>query len=159
MPARSDAHFRSIAKAVSWRIVGSLDTFIISLLWTGSLGSAGAIASIESVTKIILFYLHERGWSRLLWGAGKNATPRDAHVRSFTKAVSWRALGTLDTFIISSFVTHSLFSASKIAGTETVTKIGLYYLHERAWALAPWGRAAAPEAAALVAAEAPAVGP
>jgi len=65
---------------------------------------------------------------------------REAHTRSFAKAVTWRITGSLDTFILSFIITGSLKFAGGIAGTELVTKIVLYYLHERAWALLPWGR-------------------
>jgi uncharacterized membrane protein len=61
------------------------------------------------------------------------------HRRSFAKAVSWRALGSLDTFIISSIITGHINLGAFIAGTEVVTKIGLYYFHERAWAHIKWG--------------------
>lgn len=72
-----------------------------------------------------------------------------ARSRSFVKAVTWRILGSVDTFIIS-FIVASLFhrgtaNAASIAGSiasiETVTKIVLYYFHERIWARATWGRA------------------
>lgn len=64
----------------------------------------------------------------------------EAHSRSFVKAVTWRALGSLDTFVISYFVTGKLVFAASIASAETVTKIVLFYLHEQAWARVPWGR-------------------
>lgn len=64
----SDSHRRSIAKAVSWRITGTLDTFVISWIITGSLSLAGGIAVTEVVTKIILYWLHERVWNRINWG-------------------------------------------------------------------------------------------
>jgi uncharacterized membrane protein len=64
---------------------------------------------------------------------------REAHVRSIVKAISWRATGSIDTFLISWFVTgHSVIAVS-IAGTELGTKVALYYLHERAWSRIPWG--------------------
>lgn len=64
----------------------------------------------------------------------------EAHSRSFIKAVSWRILGSIDTFVISYFVTGKLVFAASIASVETFTKIALFYGHERAWALVPWGR-------------------
>lgn len=88
----------------------------------------------------------------------------EAHSRSFIKAVSWRILGSIDTFIISFFITHKLVFAASIASVETFTKIALFYGHERAWALVPWGRGEAtkaePQPAAPVAAAsaAPATG-
>jgi len=62
-----DSHSRSFIKAVSWRLLGTFDTFVITLLVTGSIKWAGSIASVESVTKVILFYLHERVWGKFRW--------------------------------------------------------------------------------------------
>lgn len=64
----------------------------------------------------------------------------ESHVRSFAKAVSWRATGSLDTFLIAARITGNLKLAGGVALSEVVTKTALYYLHERAWALIPWGR-------------------
>jgi uncharacterized membrane protein len=59
-----ETHSRSIAKAISWRITGSLDTLILGLLFTGSIRLAGSIADAEMITKVILYYVHERVWNR-----------------------------------------------------------------------------------------------
>jgi uncharacterized membrane protein len=64
----------------------------------------------------------------------------ETHARSILKAVSWRTLGTLDTFAISWYLTGKLELAGLIAGLEFVTKIGWYYFHERVWAAVAWGR-------------------
>ena len=129
----ADSHKRALAKAVSWRAVGTLDTFLWSWIVTGQPGHAGAIASLETFTKIALYYLHERLWRLIRWAP-------NAHLRSLFKAVSWRLLGSLDTFILSFFVTGRLRYAVSIAGGEALTKIALYYLHERAWRRVAWGR-------------------
>jgi len=65
---------------------------------------------------------------------------REAHSRSFAKAVSWRITGTIDTFVISFIITGKATLAGSIAGTELLTKILLYYFHERIWAVIHWGR-------------------
>jgi uncharacterized membrane protein len=70
----------------------------------------------------------------------KMPSAREAHSRSFLKAVSWRITGTIDTFVISFIVTGKLTIAGSIAATELLTKIALYYGHERVWAKIPWGR-------------------
>lgn len=57
------SHVRSVAKAVSWRVVGSLDTFLVAWVLTGKPGAAGAIASAEVLTKTALYYCHERVWA------------------------------------------------------------------------------------------------
>ena len=59
---------RSLAKAVSWRTTGTIDTFVISYIVTGRVALAGAIAGVEVVTKIILYYFHERVWAAIPWG-------------------------------------------------------------------------------------------
>ena len=64
----------------------------------------------------------------------------ETHARSILKAVSWRTLGTIDTFVISWFITGRLEIAGSIAGLELATKIVWYYLHERMWAAIGWGR-------------------
>jgi uncharacterized membrane protein len=64
----SDSHVRSIGKAISWRIVGTIDTFVITLVITGNFVIAGSIASVESISKIVLYYLHERVWSNVTLG-------------------------------------------------------------------------------------------
>lgn len=70
----SDSHMRSISKAISWRIVGTVDTFVITLVITGNFIIAGSIASVESISKIILYYLHERAWSKVALGRKGPAT-------------------------------------------------------------------------------------
>ena len=59
---------RSALKAITWRVIGTLDTFVISWAITKEPVTAGAIASFEVVTKTILYYFHERGWNKVKWG-------------------------------------------------------------------------------------------
>ena len=65
--------YRSVAKTISWRTVGTLDTIIISYFITGNLVMAASIGSIEVITKMILYYFHERAWNRLKFGTVKQA--------------------------------------------------------------------------------------
>ena len=58
-------HFTSVLKAISWRIVGTLDTWFISFVITGKASLALSIASFEVFTKMLLYYLHERGWEKI----------------------------------------------------------------------------------------------
>lgn len=66
----------------------------------------------------------------------------DNKIRSLAKAISWRMTGTLDTFVISWFITGTLTLATGIALTEIFTKVGLFWLHERVWNRIQWGRKA-----------------
>ena len=59
---------RSMAKTLSWRVMGSVCTFLISLLATGSAAIASSIVVAEIVIKIAFYYFHERAWARASWG-------------------------------------------------------------------------------------------
>ncbi len=63
-----DKKSRSIGKSVSWRILATCDTILISYLITGSIAIAASIGSIEVLTKMILYYFHERAWNKLEYG-------------------------------------------------------------------------------------------
>lgn len=60
--------------------------------------------------------------------------------RSIVKAISWRATGTVDTFIVSYVVTGKVGVALSIGGIEVFTKMTLYYFHERLWNRLNFGR-------------------
>jgi uncharacterized membrane protein len=68
-----EAHSRSLAKAVTWRFTATIDTFLISLIVTGKIAIAGAIAGTEIGTKILIYYFHERAWSLIPWGRTRAA--------------------------------------------------------------------------------------
>lgn len=153
-PARSSR--RHLLKAISWRIVGSFDTFILSMLMLTFLGpllgihasagghakTAGLIAITEVITKIALFWAHEWLWAHLPWAVGADGKGRakDQHRRSVLKAFSWRLFASLDTTLLAFLFTGSLKLAISIGGAEVATKIILYYFHERAWERVPLGK-------------------
>jgi len=58
------AHIISFCKTCTWRVVASLDTFLLSWLLTGTVAIAASIASLEVLTKMFLYYAHERQWEK-----------------------------------------------------------------------------------------------
>ncbi|MBX7243855.1 MAG: DUF2061 domain-containing protein [Candidatus Sumerlaeaceae bacterium] len=64
----------------------------------------------------------------------------ESHLRSVVKAVSWRTTGTIDTIVVSYFVTGQFKTALSIGFVEVFTKIGIYYVHERVWNKVKLGR-------------------
>ncbi|MFI0428445.1 DUF2061 domain-containing protein [Mariniflexile sp. HMF6888] len=66
--AAKEKPLRSVVKSISWRLIGTLDTILISWLITGQLKLAFSIGSIELVTKMVLYFFHERIWNRIKWG-------------------------------------------------------------------------------------------
>ncbi len=133
-----DTNFRSITKGVSWRLFASLDTFLLSWLIFGNYVDAGSIALLEVITKVFLYYLHERLWN--VNSFGRRPDGSISHVRSIAKSISWRAVGTIDTAILSLIVAGSLRGAITLGVTEIFTKIALFYIHERIWTRIKWGR-------------------
>ncbi len=141
-------HIRSVVKGATWRMVGTMDTIFLSFIYTGEVTKAFKIGGVELFTKIFLFYLHERIWMRLKFGTEEVRTNneivvQDKHVRSIIKGASWRVIGSLDTFWIALFVNsdgaHPTQTAFYIAATEVITKIALFWLHERIWMRVKWG--------------------
>lgn len=65
---KSERPIRSIAKAFSWRVVGTLDTLVISYILTGEMALAASIASVDFLTKMVLYFFHERIWNKINWG-------------------------------------------------------------------------------------------
>ena len=68
----SEKSYRSIAKSVSWRTIGTIDTILISYIITGKPGLALSIGGVEVFTKMALYYLHERTWNKIGFGRIKN---------------------------------------------------------------------------------------
>ncbi|MEK7530444.1 MAG: DUF2061 domain-containing protein [Patescibacteria group bacterium] len=63
-----ELHTRTFLKMMSWRVIGTLDTLLISYLITGSVVVSLSIGVIEFVTELVLYYIHERSWLSIRWG-------------------------------------------------------------------------------------------
>lgn len=141
-----EGHLRSIIKGMTWRVIGTADTLMLSYLFTGSIGDASKIAGTELFTKVFLYYLHERVWMKLnFWRKQETLINGsialvDHHKRSLFKGISWRCFGTLDTILIALFWTGDYKKALAIGFAEVFTKIFLYYMHERVWLKVKWGQ-------------------
>ena len=148
---------RHIAKAITWRIVGSIDTWVIGYVLMRFFGSeeitgeesnisdkaavaATFIAGLELITKTVFYYFHERIWASIMW-------IEKQEIRHVVKTFSWRLVGAIDTillvYIVYYFYIGSIEGAAKLAlsmfSIEIVTKIVLYYLHERIWFTSSYG--------------------
>ena len=128
---KDNSRKRHIAKTFTWRLIGTLDTILLSWLITGSGLTGLKIGRVEVFTKMILYYIHERIWFKINFSKdGKSLESRKRHLG---KTVTWRIVGTLDTMIIAWVITGNPLTGFKIGITEIMTKMLLYYLHERIW--------------------------
>jgi uncharacterized membrane protein len=126
-------------------MVGTADTICLSWFFTGTIGTAMKIGGVEFFTKILLYYLHERIWLAVPWAQkvvkeDGEVVPTDEHRRSIAKGISWRITGTIDTMVVAFFITGDYSKALSIGATEIITKVFLFYLHERVWQRVQFGR-------------------
>ncbi len=124
------SRLRHVLKTISWRFVGSMDTLLLALLVTGDLSIGGMIALAEVASKMILYYLHERVWYKIPYGIKNSEVSKNRHL---AKAVTWRVVGTIDTAILAWLISGNAMQGLQIGALETVTKLALYYFHERLW--------------------------
>ncbi len=124
---KDSSHKRHIAKAITWRFVGTVDTTLLSWFVTGDAFVGLQIGLTEVLTKILLYYLHERLWFNV------NFKGRSSNWRHITKTLSWRTVGTIDTILLAWIISGDPTVGLQIGFIEVVTKMLLYYLHERTW--------------------------
>ena len=116
---------RHIAKTITWRVIGTLDTLLLSWFISGDMSVGIKVGGLELVTKMILYYFHERLWF--------NTNITSSNKRHILKTFSWRGIGTLDTMLLGWLITGNPYTGLKIGGAEVVTKMVLYFGHEKLW--------------------------
>ena len=63
---------RHLAKAITWRIVGTLDTMLLGWFISGDFKVGASIGLLELLTKMVLYYIHERAWYQSGFGLDKS---------------------------------------------------------------------------------------
>jgi len=63
-----ETHIRSIAKAITWRLGGTIVTFVVAWILTRKFELAAQIGVLDTAIKLGAFYVHERMWNRLSFG-------------------------------------------------------------------------------------------
>lgn len=122
---KDKSHKRHIAKAITWRAIGTADTIVLSWVISGNPFTGLKIGLAEVITKMILYYFHERIWFKVqIFKSNK---------RHLLKTITWRIVGTLDTMLLAWLITGNAFMGLKIGLAELITKMVLYYFHERLW--------------------------
>ena len=130
---KDSAQKRHIAKTITWRIIGTLDTMLLSWFVSGNVLIGLKIGLAEVVTKMLLYYLHERIWFR------QDLTPGYSRLRHLYKTFSWRVVGTIDTIILAWLISGNPMIGLKVGFAEIITKMVFYYFHERVWYRSNYG--------------------
>jgi uncharacterized membrane protein len=116
---------RHIAKSLTWRFIGTVDTFLFAWLITGDFSQGLNISVITILTKLLWYYIHERFWFK--------SSISDSNKRHILKTVSWRMIGTFDTVLFGWIIVGNPLAGLKIGSIETVSKMLLYFGHEKLW--------------------------
>ena len=114
-----------LLKTISWRIIGTIDTLVFAWIFSNDLSLSIGISAVTFFTKMIWYYLHEKAW----FNSSIN-NPNRVHLY---KTFTWRFIGTIDTIIFSWIILGDPVSSLKIGIAETITKMILYYFHEKLW--------------------------
>lgn len=64
----SESRRRSVAKAVSFRVLATLVTAALVFAFTGSWKVTGIVGGVDAASKFVLYYFHERAWEKVCWG-------------------------------------------------------------------------------------------
>ena len=138
----TESHARTVAKTLTVRVCFTLSHILNGFIVTGSWMTGVTIASFAVLINMLLFWAHERIWNWFQW----NRKPKDnmffvdGHPRTISKSITWRALITINNFMIPFITTGSWQIALAFLTIATFLNIIVYYTHERAWNLIKWGK-------------------
>ncbi len=68
MELTTESRVRSVTKSMSWRLVATVVTLGVSFFWLNDIKDAAAFVGVAMTVKILVYYVHERGWNALDWG-------------------------------------------------------------------------------------------
>lgn len=122
---------RHLAKTITWRLVGTFDTIVLSWIISGNPLTGLKIGLAEVITKMVLYYFHERIWFRV--NLTKDGVVLESRKRHLAKTFTWRTIGTLDTMLLAWLISGNPMIGLQIGIAEVITKMALYYFHERIW--------------------------
>ena len=128
---KDQSYKRHIAKTITWRVIGTIDTILLSWIISGDATIGLKIGLVEVITKMVLYYFHERAWFKI--NLSREGVILESRKRHIAKTFTWRLIGTMDTMIIAWIISGNPLTGLKIGFAEVVTKMVLYYFHERAW--------------------------
>lgn len=122
---------RHIIKAITWRGVGTLDTIFLSWIITGNYWTGFKIGALEIFSKTFLYYIHERFWFKM--------EINNSQKRHLFKTLTWRLVGSIDTITLVWIISGNPFTGFSVGIAEVITKMILYYFHERIWYKVDYG--------------------
>jgi len=138
----TEKHPRTIAKAITWRVLLTISHIVNAFIATGSLIVGLKIAGLATVINSILYWSHERAWNWWQWNRRDNEKRmfEEGQPRTISKMLTWRVLITCSNFVIPYLMTGSWGSAVIFAGLATAVNMLIFWSHERVWNQIRWGK-------------------
>ena len=135
---------RSIAKTLTIRVLFYLSHLVNGFIVSGSWLIGAQILGIAAVVNMFLHWANERAWNWVQWNRrpGDSAMFQDGQPRTISKSITWRALITINNFVIPYITTGSWQAAVAFLTIATIMNIVIYYTHERVWNRFSWGKLA-----------------
>lgn len=78
----ADSRVRHLAKTITWRVIGTIDTMILAWVISGDPATGLKIGAAEVVTKMILYYFHERIWYKINFGLDRRKERKSRQERA-----------------------------------------------------------------------------
>ena len=76
-----NSYKRHIAKTITWRIIGTIDTIILGWVISGDPTIGLTVGGVELITKMILYYFHERVWYSFNYGLNKDNSNKITNIK------------------------------------------------------------------------------
>jgi len=130
--SRIESHKRSIVRSIIWRIMGVIVLATVTFIITRNWIQTGLVTVIHHGTFLVVYYLHERAWCRVVGCKGK----KRKIFRAFTYEI---ILGHLILGIITWFVTGSWLNVTLVTIVYIENKLWIYYLYDWIWDRVSWG--------------------
>lgn len=126
----TESRFRSIIKAVSWRIIATCITFLYAYLFTAQLPSAGFITIVATLLSMVLHYFFERGWNVFYWNKIRMSETKK---RTLLKSILWQLIAVSINLTSAWLFTGSIGQSFSFALVSGATGFVVFYMHERLW--------------------------
>ncbi|MEM6814469.1 MAG: DUF2061 domain-containing protein [Bacteroidota bacterium] len=131
---------RHIAKTVTWRIIATGTTFLLTIFFfredPNATEKASWVAVSEAILKMVFYYYHERIWFSIKMNLRSS-------IRHLFKTITWRVIASLTTFVLALLFfkddPSAVEKATGVALIESILKMLFYYLHERVWHKSKFG--------------------
>ena len=135
----NETHLRTTVKSVLYRFLSVALAISLTLYFGGTTEQAFKFGIVSLVSGIIVFYIYDRVWVRISWK--RDSTGKDARWRTTIKSILYRLVAlTISALFARAIWAPTNLEAIKMATTQFVLNLGMYFITERIWNIISWGK-------------------